>query len=236
MITLATEAAIKTMVRQRTNSIRNGVFLMALTTIAACATGMHPEPDPASARGDAYSARAPNHFLVRMETSQGPITLSVHRDWAPRGADRFYYLVQNGLLNGERFFRVRANFIAQFGLNGDPAVIAAWKTRAIPDDSVRTSNMRGTLAYAMTGPNTRTTQIYINLANNPQLDAQGFAPFAEITSGMDAADRLYSGYGESAGGGVRAAKQGLIEAGGNAYLTRAFPKLDYIVRAVVVRN
>ena len=160
----------------------------------------------------------------------------MHRDWAPRGADRFYYLVQHGILDGERFFRVRANFIAQFGLNGDPAVIAAWKHRTIPDDSVRTSNLRGTVAYAMTGPNTRTTQIYINLADNQRLDSQGFAPFAEITSGMDVADRLYSGYGENAGGGVRAGKQGLIEAGGNAYLTRAFPKLDYIERAVVVEK
>lgn len=182
----------------------------------------------------ALSARAPEGFRVRFETSQGPIVLTVHRDWAPIGADRFYYLARNGFFDGERFFRVRANYIAQFGLNGDPAVIAAWKHRTIPDDSVRVSNLRGTLAYAMTGPNTRTTQIYFNLAHNPQLDAQGFAPFAEVTSGIDVVLRLYSGYGESSGGGVRAGKQGLIEAGGNAYLTRAFPKLDYIKRAVVI--
>ena len=182
----------------------------------------------------ALSARAPEGFRVRFETSQGPIVLTVHRDWAPIGADRFYYLARNGFFDGERFFRVRANYIAQFGLNGDPAVIAAWKHRTIPDDSVRVSNLRGTLAYAMTGPNTRTTQIYFNLAHNLQLDAQGFAPFAEVTSGIDVVLRLYSGYGESSGGGVRAGKQGLIEAGGNAYLTRAFPKLDYIKRAVVI--
>jgi homoserine O-acetyltransferase len=169
-----------------------------------------------------------------METSQGPVVLSVHRDWAPIGADRFYYLVRNGFLDGERFFRVNANFIAQFGLNGDPAVIAAWKYRTMPDDSVRVSNLVGTVAYAMTGPNTRTTQIYFNLVDNPKLDAQGFAPFAKVTSGMDAILRLYSGYGENAGGGVRRGKQGLIEAGGNAYLTRTFPKLDYIKSAVVI--
>ncbi len=195
---------------------------------------MRASPALLQPANEALTPRAPDRFLVRLETSQGTIVLTVHRDWAPRGADRFYYLVQNRLLDGERFFRVRANFIAQFGLNGDPAVIAAWKHRTIPDDSVRVSNMRGTMAYAMTGPSTRTTQIYINLVDNPKLDSQGFAPFAEVTTGMDVVDHIYSGYGESAGGGVRAGKQGLIEAGGNAYLTRAFPKLDYIERAVVV--
>ncbi len=233
MITFAKRRAISGTVRKRINTLQKASIAIVFATIAGCATRAHAPTDATLAPGNAYTARAPEHFLVRLQTSQGPMTLTVHRNWAPRGADRFYYLVQNGLLDGERFFRVRANFIAQFGLNGDPAVIAAWKGRTIPDDLVRVSNLRGTLAYAMTGPDTRTTQIYINLANNPKLDAQGFAPFAEITSGMDAVDKLYSGYGESAGGGVRAGKQGLIEAGGNAYLTRAFPKLDYIERAVV---
>ncbi len=233
MITCAKAYATSGAVRKRIITLRKAAVAIAFATIAGCTTSVHDPSDATAAPGNAYTARAPEQFLVRLQTSQGPITLTVHRKWAPRGADRFYYLVQNGLLDGERFFRVRANFIAQFGLNGDPAVIAAWKGRTIPDDSVRVSNLRGTLAYAMTAPNTRTTQIYINLANNPKLDAQGFAPFAEITSGMDTAERLFSGYGESAGGGVRAGKQGLIEAGGNAYLTRAFPKLDYIERAVV---
>jgi len=207
----------------------------AVASLLACATrtgSRQPLLEPETA---ALDAPAPDRFDVRFETSQGPIVLAVHRAWAPAGADRFYYLVRNGFFDGERFFRVRAGFIAQFGLNGDPAVIAAWKRRTMPDDSVRVSNMRGTVAYAMTGPNTRTTQIYINLSDNQKLDAQGFAPFARITSGMDAVDRLYSGYGESAGGGVRAGKQGLIEAGGNAYLTHAFPKLDYIKRATVIK-
>ena len=179
---------------------------------------------------------APDRFDVRFETSQGPVVLAVRRTWAPAGADRFYYLVRNGFFDGERFFRVRDHFIAQFGLNGDPAVIAAWKHRTMPDDPVRVSNIRGTVAYAMTGPNTRTTQIYINLSDNQRLDAQGFAPFAQVISGMDAVDRLFAGYDESAGGGVRAGKQGLIEAGGNAYLTREFPKLDYITRAYVIKR
>lgn len=182
----------------------------------------------------ALQERAPERFDVRLETSQGPVLLAVQRDLAPYGADRFYTLVRHGFYDGQRFFRVRAGYIAQFGLNGDPAIIAAWKHRTMPDDPVRETNARGTMAYAMTGPDTRTTQIYINLVDNPKLDAQGFAPFARVTSGMDAILRLYSGYGESAGGGVRAGKQGLIEAGGNAYLARNFPRLDYIKRAVIV--
>ncbi|MEO7218448.1 MAG: peptidylprolyl isomerase [Gemmatimonadaceae bacterium] len=209
--------------------------LTACTT-APPATG----PAPATATGLAAlldpqpAPMAPGIFAVRFETSQGPIVITVHREWAPRGADRFYYLARNGFFDGERFFRVDSNFIAQFGLNGDPRVIAAWKHRTMPDDPVRVSNLRGTLAYAMTGPDTRTTQIYFNLVDNKRLDAQGFAPFAVVTSGMDAVLRIYSGYGEHAGGGVRAGKQNLIETGGNEYLEREFPKLDYIKRAVVI--
>lgn len=207
---------------------------MFASVSVACAGRMSSPEALLRPQASALETPAPERFDVKFETSQGPVVLAVHRAWAPIGADRFYYLVRNGFFDGERFFRVRANFIAQFGLNGDPAVIAAWKHRTMPDDPVRVSNIRGTLAYAMTGPNTRTTQIYINLSDNPKLDPQGFAPFAQVTSGMDAVDRIYAGYGESAGGGVRAGKQGLIEAGGNAYLTRAFPKLDYIKRAYVI--
>ena len=159
--------------------------------------------------------------------------MEVHRDWAPRGADRFYFLVNQGFYDGQRFFRVRAGYIAQFGINGDPAVERIWKGRVMPDDSVRVSNVRGTLAYGMTGPNTRTTQIYINLSDNLPLDPQGFAPFGKVSAGMDVADKLYSGYGESAGGGMRGGKQGPIEEGGNKYLTLRFPKLDYIMRATI---
>lgn len=204
-------------------------------TSGACASGARTHRsvllDPAS---PALRERAPDRFLARLETSQGPVEIEVHRDWAPRGADRFYTLVRHGFFDGQRFFRVRAGYIAQFGLSGDPAIIAAWKHSTIADDAVRQSNTRGTLAYAMTGPDTRTTQIYINLADNLPLDAQGFAPFARVISGMEAVDRLYAGYGESAGGGVRAGKQGAIEEGGNAYLTRAFPRLDYIEGSAII--
>ncbi|MGI9090864.1 MAG: peptidylprolyl isomerase, partial [Gemmatimonadaceae bacterium] len=153
--------------------------------LAGCSAGRARPSVLLSPESRVLQERAPDRFGVRLETSQGPVLLAVQRDLAPYGADRFYTLVRHGFYDGQRFFRVRAHFIAQFGLNGDPAIIAAWKHRTMPDDPVRETNARGTLAYAMTGPGTRTTQIYINLVDNPQLDAQGFAPFATVTSGMD---------------------------------------------------
>jgi cyclophilin family peptidyl-prolyl cis-trans isomerase len=182
------------------------------------------------------SATAPAVFHVRFETSQGPFTIEVIRAWAPVGVDRFYNLARAGFFDGQKFFRVRAGFIAQFGLHPDPRVIAAWKGRTMPDDSARVSNARGTLAYAMlTTPNTRSTQIFVNLADNVQLDAQGFAPFGRIVDGIDVIDRLYAAYDERAGGGMRAGNQAPIEKEGNAWLEREFPKLDYIVSVRVVK-
>jgi len=181
--------------------------------------------------GVAHAAPAPDIFRVRFETSQGAFVVEAHREWAPRGADRFRELVAAGFFDDSRFFRVVAGFISQFGLPGDPAVNAAWKDKAIPDDPVRQSNVRGTLAFAMTGPDTRSTQLYINLADNSRLDAQGFAPIGRVVEGMDVVDRLYAGYGEGAGGGMRGGKQGKILAGGNAHLDAEFPKLDRLLRA-----
>ena len=174
--------------------------------------------------------------LVQFQTSKGKFVVEVHRDWAPIGAARFERLVRDHFFDGQKFFRVRAGYIAQFGLHPNPKLIARWKHRTIADDPVRHTNERGTLAYAMTGPNTRSTQIYINLKDNPQLDAQGFAPFARVVEGMDVVDQLYSGYGESAGGGMRGGKQGPIEQGGNATLERNFPRLDFIKRARIIRR
>src|SRR5882724_251848 len=175
--------------------------------------------------------RAPEVFRVRFETGQGAFVVEAHREWAPQGVDRFHELVAAGFFDDSRFFRVVSGFIAQFGIPGDPKVTAAWQGRTMPDDPVRQSNTRGALAYAMTGPGTRSTQIYINLADNTRLDAQGFAPIGRVTSGMEVVDRLYSGYGETAGGGMRGGKQGKILSGGNAYLDAAFPKLDRLLRA-----
>ena len=177
---------------------------------------------------------APSPSRVRIETTQGAFVVELVREWAPRGVDRFYELVRAGYYNDSRFSRVVPGFIAQFGIAGDPRVSARWKDAAIADDSVRASNVRGAIAFAMTGPNTRTTQVFINLVDNVRLDAQGFAPIGRVVEGMDVVDRLYSGYGENAGGGMRAGRQGPVFAEGNAYLDREFPKLDRLIKAAVL--
>ena len=182
-----------------------------------------------------WSARAPDVFDVKVETSKGRFVIEVHRAWAPHGADRFHHLTRAGFFDDSRFFRVRAGFIAQFGISGDPAISRAWKDETIPDDPVRQSNTRASVAYAMTGPHTRTTQLYINLSDNSRLDGEWFAPIGKVIEGMDVVDRLYAGYGEDAGGGMRGGKQGKIFAGGNAYLDREFPSLDKLVLATIVK-
>lgn len=175
--------------------------------------------------------RAPAVFRVEFETTRGNFVVEVHRDWAPIGADRFYRLVQQRFFDRQRFFRVRAGAFAQFGIPGDPRIARQWRNATIPDDPVRASNERGTLAYAFTKPGTRATQVFINLRDNKEYDAQGFAPFGRVTSGMDVVDALYSGYGESSGGGMRAGHQDALFEEGNAWLERNFPKLDSIVTA-----
>jgi cyclophilin family peptidyl-prolyl cis-trans isomerase len=182
-----------------------------------------------------WSTRAPREFFVRFETTKGPFVMDVHRDWAPHGADRFYQLVQAGFYDDSRFYRVRAGYIAQFGIAGDPVIAQRWRDERFPDDSVRHTNARGVVGYAMTGPDTRTTQVYINLRDNAQLDAQGFSPIAVVVRGMDVVDALYSGYGETSGGGMRNGKQAPMFEQGNAYLDANYPRLDRLIRAVVVR-
>jgi peptidyl-prolyl cis-trans isomerase A (cyclophilin A) len=151
----------------------------------------------------------------------------VQRDWAPNGADRFYNLVKNGFYDNTRFFRVMPGFMVQFGINGDPNIAAAWRAANIKDDPVKQSNARGTISFATAGPDTRTTQVFINYDDrNAALDEQGFSPFGKIVSGMDVVDAIYSGYGESP-------DQGLIQQHGNAYLEQAFPKLDYVQKATI---
>jgi len=185
---------------------------------------MHPE-------SKFWRQTAPDAFRVKVETSKGEFVIEARRSWAPVGADRLYNLVRAGFFDDSRFFRVRAGFIVQFGIAGDPAVAAVWRNQTIKDDPPRQSNTRGTIAYAMTGPDTRTTQLYINLGDNSRLDSQGFAPIGSVIAGMEVVDRLYSGYDESAGGGMRGGKQGKIFEGGNAYLDREFPMLDKLLRA-----
>jgi len=178
---------------------------------------------------------APSVFQVRLETTKGAIVIEVHRDWAPNGADRFYQLVTSRYYDGNRFFRVVAGRWAQFGINGDPTVAKAWRDRAIPDDPRRQSNVRGTVAFAFAVPHGRTTQVYIALTDlSATQDEQGFVPFGRVVSGMEVADALNSEYGESSGSGIRAGRQQPLFDGGNAYLDRAFPRLDRIVKAVVL--
>jgi homoserine O-acetyltransferase len=179
---------------------------------------------------------APSEYRVGLDTTKGPIVIEVHRDWAPHGADRFYELVTSGYFDDSRFFRVVKGQWAQFGINGDPAVATRWRSRTIPDDPPKQSNVRGTVTFAFAVPNGRTTQIYIALTNlsTPQ-DTQGFVPVGRVVSGMDVADALNSEYGENAGSGIRAGKQQPLFDGGNAYLDREYPRLDRILHAKVIR-
>jgi cyclophilin family peptidyl-prolyl cis-trans isomerase len=200
-------------------------LLLIVLVLAGCTSLLLNPSDPR------LQTRAPELFRVRFITSQGDFIVEVHRSWAPIGADRFYNLAAHHFFDGQRFFRVRQGAFAQFGIPANPRVAQAWRTAAIPDDPPKQSNVRGTIAYAFTTPSTRTTQLFINLADNKQFDPQGFAPIGMVTSGMDVVDRLYSGYGETAGGGMRAGHQDALFAQGNAYLMRQFPRLDYIRKA-----
>jgi peptidyl-prolyl cis-trans isomerase A (cyclophilin A) len=176
---------------------------------------------------------APATFKARFETSKGAFVVDVNREWAPNGADRFYNLVKNGFFDGTRFFRVLDDFMAQFGINGDPKVSSIWREARIKDDPVRISNKRTFVTFATAGPNTRTTQVFISFSDNSNLDSQGFAPFGQVVSGMKVVDSLYNGYGEGAPGG-RGPDQGRVQKEGNAYLASAFPNLDYVKKATIV--
>ncbi len=179
------------------------------------------------------SEPAPAVYAVKFDTSKGPFVVEVHRDWAPFGVDRFYELVKSGFYNDGRFFRVLKGFVVQWGLNKDPDVSAKWRNMVIVDDPVTQSNARGTITFATGGPNTRTTQVFINLADNTQLDSRGFAPFGRVVDGMNVVDQLYAGYGEGAPQGAGPA-QNLIESQGNQYLTEHYPLLDYIKSAKIL--
>jgi len=177
--------------------------------------------------------KAPETFKAKLDTSKGVVVIEVHRAWAPAGADRFYNLVKNGFYDDTRFFRVLDGFMAQIGINGNPAVQGAWRNATIKDDAVKESNKRGFVTFAKSSaPNSRSTQIFINYRDNSSLDRQGFAPFGEVTTGMEIVDKLYSGYGEGAPGG-RGPEQGKIQMEGNEYLNKSFPKLDYIKKATI---
>ncbi len=187
-----------------------------------------------------WSERAPDVFRARFETTKGAFVIEAHREWAPIGVDRFYNLVRTGFFDDSRFYRIIhprttgsrvSGGWAQFGIPGDPAVGAVWRDRRMRDDPVVASNLRSYVAYAMTGPDARTTQVYINLRDRADQDSIGFTPFARVVEGMSVVDSLYGEYREQSGGGMRAGRQAPLFERGNAYLDENYPRLDKLLRA-----
>jgi homoserine O-acetyltransferase len=179
---------------------------------------------------------APSVFRVKIDTTAGSFIVEAHCDWSPHGADRFYNLVRMKYYDDSRFFRVVPARWVQFGISGDAAIAQQQRSVTIPDDVLKQHNTPGYIAFSNTGPNTRSTQVYINLGDNSARNdiEAGFAPFGQVVEGMDVVERLYGGYGEHSGGGMRAGHQDKIFEGGNGYLDREFPKLDKLIRATIV--
>jgi peptidyl-prolyl cis-trans isomerase A (cyclophilin A) len=196
---------------------------------AAAASVVHPDLlDPSKA-----TSKAPATYKAKFATTKGDFVVEVHRDWSPNGADRFYNLVKMGFYDDTRFFRAVDGFMVQFGISGDPAVSSKWQELGVPDDPVKQSNKRGFVTFAQRNtPNTRSTQVFVNYGDNSRLDGN-FAPFGQVTQGMDVVDSLYKGYGEGAPSGP-GPDQGRIQAQGNAYLDARFPKLDAIKTAAIL--
>ena len=202
--------------------------LLAALTLPALAQS------PKLANPAALKEQAPATYKAKFDTSKGTFVIQVTRAWAPQGADRFYNLVKNGFYDDVRFFRVISGFMVQFGINGNPALMAHWREAQIKDDPVRQSNKRGMITFATAGPNTRTTQVFINFADNSSLDGQGFAPFGQVVSGMKVVDALNAEYGEGAPRG-RGPDQGRLQREGNAYLAKSYSRMDYVKKATIVR-
>lgn len=199
--------------------------LMEAPKEAPAATALPPFPENAT-------EKAPESFKARFTTTKGDFVVEVRREWAPLGADRFYNLVKLGYFTDVAFFRVVNGFMVQFGVHGSPEISARWRDARIMDDPLKNqSNKRGMMTYAMGGPNTRTTQIFINFGDNARLDPMGFPPFGQVVQGMDVVDSLYKGYGDGPDQGGNGPNQGLVQMQGNAYLKSQFPLLDYIKSA-----
>lgn len=207
----------------------------APATKSAPAPAKSAAPNPRLMTPALLTARAPDLYRAKFTTTHGDFVVEVTRAWAPLGADRFYNLVRNRYFTDASFFRYVANFIVQFGIHADPKVAAVWQNANIKDDPVKESNKKGTLVFATAGPNTRTTQLFINLKDNGSaLDGQGFAAFGKVTEGMEIVEGLYSGYGGGPDEGGRGPRQELIQSQGKAYLDKGWPKLDSIKSATII--
>ncbi len=228
LVVLGMSAALLASCHEQTKNAAPKSTPAANQTPAATAASSDPLLNPGM-----DNLKAPETYHVLFTTTKGDFTLLIHRDWAPSGADRFYNLVKIGFFNGDAFFRVVKGFMVQFGINGNPKVNAKWFNAKIPDDlATNHSNLRGTISFATAGPNTRTTQVFINYANNTFLDSMGFTPFGEVSQGMDVVNSLFNGYGDGPPSGP-GPDQSQVQQQGNAYLKTDFPHLDYIKTAVI---
>jgi len=207
---------------------------LLIALVSALAVGALAVPASAQNLSNPAALReqAPPVYKAKFDTTKGVFVIEVQRDWAPNGADRFYNLVKNGFYDNVRFFRVISGFMVQFGIHGDPKISAPWREAQLRDDPVKQSNKRGYITYAMAGPNTRTSQVFINFGDNASLDSQGFSPFGRVISGMEVVDKLNAEYGEGAPRG-RGPDQSRMQMEGNAYLTKDFGRLDYVTKATI---
>ena len=217
----------------------SALFLLSAGCKKSAEGASTPKPQAAAAKPSldkpqTLNERASDVYRARFATSKGDFVIEIHRDWAPIGADRFFNLVKYGYYNDTRFFRVVGGFMAQIGIHGKPELNTLWREQHIADDPVKKSNLRGFVTFATAGPGTRTTQFFVNYADgNSRLDTMGFAPFGQVTSGMEIVEALYADYGEGAPQG-RGPNQGRIQNEGNAYLLRDFPQLDYVKEATIL--
>jgi peptidyl-prolyl cis-trans isomerase A (cyclophilin A) len=220
--------------------MKSSIYLYLCSALLACNLVKAAETNSAAASAPDLTApsklneKAPDTFKARFDTTKGSFTVEVTRSLSPNGADRFYNLVKSGFFKDVAFFRVVPGFMVQFGMHGDPKVTAAWRDASIPDDPVKGSNTRGTITFAMGGPNTRTTQLFINFADNTRLDGMGFPPFGKVIEGMDVVDKINGEYGDMPQQGGTGPNPGYIAMQGNAYLKKSFPNLDYIKSATIV--
>ena len=220
--------------KNRTLAVATFALAAFAVPVAVHAQAAAPLSPAAKLRNPALlKEQAPATYKAKFDTSAGVFVIEVHRDWAPLGADRFYNLVKNGFYDDVRFFRVLDGFMAQFGMSGNPGISAAWTTQRLKDDPVKQSNKRGFVTFATAGPNTRTTQLFVNYGDNTSLDKQGFSPFGEVTTGMDVVDKLYNGYGEIYKRSDFQLQQFLTQ--GNAYLAKGFPRMDSVKAATIAQ-